>query len=445
VVSRLLRARTPADISESVRRVIDIVSMMPDTVPVGSSKFEAFRFPGDVDLFEYERVALAPSEAAPELARRVQAVVERIGLTPDIYFSELKAGEDPDIAAALGTSSLGRIVSLGEECTDDGSLPTERSSAECSVVVGYDSRRVRSGISSLVRKGALGPSVAGRLRALVRARPSLQQWSRLAEEIRKLRVQRWTLDEARRGWKELPGGRHLTLAQAVAQGTRVKVDTWALINQKFVELTDVFSLAAVDPETKRDVLLTEPLGDYVANISADIAHYASQGKWMKVAKRLWMRSAWLLNDDRASSGAGSGGATSGPRDSSAEVETLRVLLPLFSTDAAAVGQAAADAEALHDLLSLGTHRIPRNQVILHILTMFKSVSSHVDPRSPLLDDLWQMKKMAEEGRYGDLVQHLGAFAEKASALSDSEAALYLCRLPQGALASAAQPHICMTR
>ena len=52
--AQLLKKRNRKYFTESLRRVVEILSLEEGAVPVGSFKYLAFLYPGDIDLFEGE-------------------------------------------------------------------------------------------------------------------------------------------------------------------------------------------------------------------------------------------------------------------------------------------------------------------------------------------------------------------------------------------------------
>ena len=117
-----------------------------------------------------------------------------------------------------------------------------------------------------------------------------------------------------------------------------QVDVWAQVlddfgHLKFTELTNYFVLRHTPPGEPRGPPrdLTIPFQkSYYEALRDDIVKYQdpTHRNAMKVAKRMWMRAVHAR-----------------------DIETLRVLFPLFSSPAAALSQVAAECETLELLVA----------------------------------------------------------------------------------------------
>ena len=94
-IEKYLIKRNPDLFSSDLKRVIRYIRLKEQTLPVGSFKYEIFRYPNDVDIFERVSVSGSEKEAARKFSQRFQLMMMRLKLSqPRIYFSDFKAGYD---------------------------------------------------------------------------------------------------------------------------------------------------------------------------------------------------------------------------------------------------------------------------------------------------------------------------------------------------------------
>lgn len=132
------------------------------------------------------------------------------------------------------------------------------------------------------------------------------------------------------GQKILQGSEVLSLADALAQKTLVKIDVWAKVNGRYIEVTNFFMISVTNRLGYVSDVLTQDLPDYAKSIAKDVRMYSSKDSLntLKALKRLWSLAIFQKQYDLAGR-----------------------ISPLFSTNAAALHQMNGEAEVLANMLA----------------------------------------------------------------------------------------------
>ena len=94
--SCLLNERFVPDLSGRLAKVVQSLCVQGDVRPSGSFRFNAMKFPGDVDVEEYVVAGQADRrEALRSLVEWLQWVCKKCKGEEDVHWGELKAGKDP--------------------------------------------------------------------------------------------------------------------------------------------------------------------------------------------------------------------------------------------------------------------------------------------------------------------------------------------------------------
>ena len=141
-------------------------------------------------------------------------------------------------------------------------------------------------------------------------------------------VLRWNESELVKGYKFLPNGIRYTLEEASEDPTIVKIDAWAPINGRYVEVSNFMILMYVDAKGKKHLLNGEQ-PDYVESIKNDIITYFSQDSLnaFKATKRM-MLLAKAFEDNYA----------------------LSKILPLIDSGAGSLYQIISDMNTIYEMV-----------------------------------------------------------------------------------------------
>jgi len=305
--------RTPKAVSKSTKDTLDLVRVDPKTFPVGSYKFRAHLYPSDIDIFEIiERCCSVPT-ATRKMIFAFKNMARKIQKRKDIFLGDFKAGLDTRFDF------------------DYGELKFRNGKA---FVVGYKPNVIKSKLKSFKDDKLISDKEYNDTIKLVKSRLSPSKFYQLQHNIlREFKVVRWTLRDIINGKKKIRGGKTLTLKEAITHDTIVKIDIWAKVDNRYIEITNFFLLVVKDKRGKRTVL-NEKLKDRMIALNSDINKYSSTTfrNSLKLAKRYWNKAAWL-KDNR----------------------TMDKLYPLFRSGTSSLNQIAEDAGMIATMLESGTH------------------------------------------------------------------------------------------
>jgi len=294
------------DINGLTQETVDLINLITTEAniePVGSFRYKAHRYPGDVDIMENLKACCTAETASKEIAKRIQKIAQDIKNKRHVYLGDFKAGLDERY-----NIDIGQIIN--NELYD------------------YDPTQIRKDLITLYNKKLLTEPDFRRLLSLVIPEPTPKEYDELREAIREFYIVRWNLDEILRGYKMLPHKYKLELSQALRQDSVVKIDVWGKVDGKFTEVTNFFLIVAID-ENGNQTILNKPIGDREANLEAEILKFQTNDyrNSLKLAKRLWSRA--LLNND---------------------TDTLNKLYPLFNNDVANLNQIVSESEVIIGML-----------------------------------------------------------------------------------------------
>jgi len=139
-------------------------------------------------------------------------------------------------------------------------------------------------------------------------------------------ILRWKLPELIAMNKQTSTG-YKTLSDALKDPTLVKMDIFAPINGRYVEVSNIFYLIEVDRYGNETHLF--PWKDYSEALKHDIQKYSSEEFFnpMKVLKRMWVLAR--IRDDK---------------------EMLRKISPIFNSDVSIIYQVVGDIATLIDMI-----------------------------------------------------------------------------------------------
>lgn len=355
----VLATRNRASLSRETNDIIDLITVDPETFPVGSFRYRAHRYPGDIDIFEKVRACCTEETAKKKIVRDIQKIALKIANArkKGVFLGDFKAGIDERFKIDIGD-------------VDNG------------VVKGYDGFQVRRKIRNLYDEDLLSDS---EYRKLMDLAPKIDteevndtrknvgdvgdigdvgdvgdvenvgddhnesitvgEWENLNNELRKYYIVRWDLDELIDGVKVLKGDKILLLGDALTSNSIVKLDIWAPIKGRYNEITNFFLLILQNSDGT-EAVLNANLGDRIKQLDKDIHKYSSpeHRNSLKLAKRLWNK-ALTTKDEKL----------------------YDTLYPLFDSDAAMLNQIGSEAEVIQNMLEgLPIEEIPIKTLIKQI-------------------------------------------------------------------------------
>jgi len=301
----LLQTRPFRSLSMDTIEAINLITLDLKTPPqiVGSYKYIVHEYPADIDLFEEYDNCCGLEEATHDVAKKFRVIAENLSKKGNIYLGDFKAGVDDRYEIDIGTIQGYQLHA-------------------------YDPIHIRKAIIKLKDKGLITKQEMVEWLRLVVDQPSVLEYDELRNTVRSRYVVRWTLDEIIAGRKRLPLDKEITLEDALAHKSVVKIDIWTCLNKRYVEMTNWYMLTYTDANGKKHNLSQKP-EKYETSLVYDIRYYSNESinKFMKLAKRIWLYA--VLKKDK---------------------KLLISLYPLFSSGASKMYQILGETETIKNIL-----------------------------------------------------------------------------------------------
>ncbi len=320
----VLRLRSPEGLNDATLDLIDFITIQKDVFPVGSFKYKAHKYPGDIDIFEKVKVCCTFEAAVTKIELGLKNIAKRIKARKDIFLGDFKAGVDDRYKIDVGEYKKGKLVD-------------------------YNAPRIRRDLTNLKNEGLLNTSEYNELNKLVTNNISKANHEKLREMLRQKYTIRWTVDEMIKGQKKLVRGKVVQLRDAITHKGLVKIDIWAKLNGNYNEITNFFLFVKIDKDNE-EIVLNQELEDRIISLNKDIEKYSDPAhrNSLKLAKRLWNKAIFLADE-----------------------KMHKKLFPLFSSGAAQLNQVVGESEVLRLMLGkLDRKDVPIN-VMIRQITGFK--------------------------------------------------------------------------
>ncbi len=303
----ILQLRKDESLTPDMKEVIDILTIDPKTPPqiVGSFRYKIHEYPSDIDLYEAIHGCCTFNTSINKIIDGLHSMIGKIQKRRYTYLGDFKAGIDERYFVEIGTFD-----------------------PETGKLEGYDQYRIVQQIADLYTNKLLTKEEAIDIIKVVPSRPSAYQYQQLRDMVRERYILRWSTKELLKGYKMLSLRKRITLSEALSQGTIVKADLWALVDDRFMEVTNWFMLVAkVNGE---NIYLSEKPDMYQKSLKREIMLYKNPvfKKHMKLAKRMWLYA--ISEDDHY---------------------TIQQLYPLFSSPVAKLNQIQSELDILIKMIT----------------------------------------------------------------------------------------------
>ncbi len=228
---KLLYTKPKESYPESVNKEIHLISFYPKGIPEGSVKpfgsyiYRMQKYAGDVDILETYHPYKKEITIIQQFIKSLKKIVNNLKNEKDHYFSEFKAGFDHEFDFSVGDLKDG---------------------------IYYPNPELLNILQDRVKRKLITKDeynyiniILNKLNDLPFSKKSMA-YDLIYDIIREKRILRWTKKEILQGYKMIRGIDKYTLAEALRDDTIVKIDLIVLINNKFVEVTNIVSLAYKD-------------------------------------------------------------------------------------------------------------------------------------------------------------------------------------------------------
>ena len=299
----ITKYKNPNSFSKRTKNLINLVTAKNDINPVGSQKFKVHRYPGDIDLFEPVKYCCNFEDAMKFIIRDIKKIASEIKREKYVFLGDFKAGIDSRYELSIGSiNKYNKVIDYNEEI-----IKKEIKSLEDRKLITKKQRE------EILKELPPNSKINSKL------------WYKFEKYYRKFNIIRWKLDELIKGKKNIGFGagiKELTLREALTHDSIVKIDIWAQINEKYIEITNFFLLAYTDKKGNETVINIE-LNNYYESLIKDIKHYYEVGKYMKASKRAWALGTNIVDN-----------------------KLLKRLYPLYSSSIGMLYQLSAEIETL---------------------------------------------------------------------------------------------------
>ena len=304
--------RSAESFNSETRRILNMITSGEDILPVGSLKYSIHRYPGDIDMYEEIKTCCSLNEASKNIKKKIQKIAKNIINETLVYMGDFKAGTDDRYCF----TGIGKYDVYG-------------------TLQHYNPIHIRKKCIELKEQHLFSNKEYTTCLELIKTKPTKQEWDILHEYINTFYILRWDLDELVVGYKEIsnknkkyPIEIKIKLEDAIQSKSICKIDLWAPINGKYLEITNFLVFIYVDHKGNENIINTN-VEEYIISLIKDLKKYGSGYKKnsLKYAKRVWAIANTLD-----------------------ETKKLKLLVPLFSSGAAILYQISAEIELLIQML-----------------------------------------------------------------------------------------------
>ena len=311
----ILRNRNPRSFSRDTQSILELITIQEGEInPVGSQRYTVARYPGDIDLMEPIEYCCSLNSVTAKIAKGISKIAKGIKSTPQCYLGDFKAGIDF------------RYIELRDNIGDID---------ESGEVKGYKYTALKKVLIKLRTKKLITNADFKEINDLSTKKISISKWTILYKFCRKFWIIRWYLDELIAGEKmigiKIAKKKKIMLKEALSHKTVCKLDLWAPVNGKFIEITNFFITSYMD-KNGDSYPISPPLGRYKERMITDIKHYGDKSldsyNPLKMAKRMWALAVSI-----------------------GDQKTLKKVYPLFHHGASILYQINAEIETIIEMLN----------------------------------------------------------------------------------------------
>lgn len=216
---KVISVRPDSSIPPSLQKKVDLILLNKQSLEwaiFGSSMYRIQKYYGDIDVRESFTSNKSVDDIVKKVAMSLQKMVREINKRQLTYFSEVKAGIDVRYAINIGTLENGIYIPsksflvLVEEYKNIGLF----SENEYSIIIDN----------------------------LIDSNLDAHNYDIIYNVVRERRILRWSGEEILNGFKTLPLGLKINLADACKMKSIVKIDYITILNNNFIEITNIMFL-----------------------------------------------------------------------------------------------------------------------------------------------------------------------------------------------------------
>ena len=281
--------RDKRTITKSLRKIIDTitVSKTKKSYPTGSFKYKIHKYPSDIDIFEIIDICCSVEEAIKKLKiifKDMMYDLKSVG-----YLSAFKAGRDNRYNKSIDKLRNEKLISEKEY------MKLKNSDADY-----------------------------------------------VSDYLRDLSLIKWDSSDVINGHKKLALGKIITLDEVLLGNNLIKIDVWAKVNNRFIEVTNLLALNVVDGYGDKITSLTRKMPDYESSMKFDIQFFYKKRDYLKTLKRIWTLALYKKNE-----------------------KLLNDISPIFGSSISALHQISSECEVLSNMI-IRLDNIPLEEMLEQI-------------------------------------------------------------------------------
>jgi hypothetical protein len=220
--------------SKDMKEAIKILQISKDgLIPFGSQFYSSSLYPSDIDLIDTLYVKGTKSKLKP-IVEKLQNVVKKILSTKNCYLGDIKSGIDYVYKLDIGNINYSY-----------GGHP---------VITHYDYEKVKEQLDNLHKAELLTNDEFKKINSYVKKDISPKNFEDLQDSLRKKWLLRWTSKEFLQGYKDLSGGRKITLFETIQMPSLTKIDSYQLVDDKYTEVTCIYLIVYTDTKGNQLVM-----------------------------------------------------------------------------------------------------------------------------------------------------------------------------------------------
>jgi hypothetical protein len=257
-----LARRPTISYPDEVNQFIELLTVdKKDHVDIfGSYIYKQQLYASDIDIYEEHNSKKDIQSTANSFFPPFKRMVKRVLDTPLIYYSETKCGIDTRYDLSVGSC----IEGVYQPHT---SLATQIDALYNRSLLDKEDHDI---LSKTIRKSSLNGD----------------DYDVVNYILRKYYILRWSANEIFQGYKVLRGGQKFKFTDGLQQDTLVKIDIWAYVNNKLLEITNVYLLSF----TKGKKLYNIQSHNKITGLLEQIERFYYSNMWynpFKMVKRIY--------------------------------------------------------------------------------------------------------------------------------------------------------------
>ncbi len=305
--SYLFNKKPKESYSDDLIYIINIISgNKKDSSVFGSASYPQIRYPSDVDIIETHTGCCDYYKFIDNTVKLIQKVVKNVRKEKYIFFSEFKVGIDD--------AYFFPILFLYEENVDMAEYNILKKIINEALKIKLFNNTEVEEIYTLMKQ-CLSKDTKVKYNSI----------ENLFDLFRSKYILRWSVDEILAGVKKLPANRIISLHEAlITYATKVKIDTFAPINAKYIEATNIFDIKIKNKNKEYQISIARD--EAIESLQIDICKMLYVDKFynpFKAIKRMFSLAKQYK-----------------------DVNMLNKLIPLLNSDAAILYQIKSEIDVI---------------------------------------------------------------------------------------------------